>query len=74
MKTARIIVKDKIFLGASGILIDDEGLDALNGIYKSPYEQFADNTTEMDMIEFLVEKYKNEYIHIKDYNISIEFK
>ena len=74
MKTARIIVKENIIKNLTGTLMSDEGLDALNGIYKSPYEQFPDNTHEIDMIESLIEKYKEEFSCLKDYNISIEYK
>ena len=69
MKKARIIVKEDV----KGI-VTDEGLQALDSIYYSPYEEFDDYMRPIDIINKLSEKYSEKYKNLCGYRIEIDFE
>ena len=55
MKIARIVAREQII----GIE-NDYGLEALNGIYRSPFHEFKENSSYMQIFENLEHIYKVE--------------
>lgn len=68
MKKARLVIREDI----KGIE-DDCGLWALDGIYKTPFENFNDNTDEYKVFNVLKNKYKHRYDNLSYSIINIEY-
>lgn len=69
MKIARIIARAPI-IGCK----NDFDLEALNGIFKSPYHEFEEGKTYMQIFEYLENLYKVEIDEIHNPKLTIEYK
>lgn len=69
MKIARIIARAQII----GIE-DDLGLEALNGIFKSPFHKFEEDKSDMQIFEYLENVYKVEIDKIHSSKLDLDYK
>lgn len=72
MKTARIVVRAKVHKSSSNELYDDAGLEALESIYRSPYEEFPDDMNDSTITKFLVNKYIDNFVKFIDFTVQFE--
>ncbi len=68
MKTVRLVSREKI----QGINTD-EGLFALNGIFKSPIHNFDDGVHNSTILNELMDIYDSEISKLYDPTTSLEF-
>lgn len=71
MKKARIVAREQIFKNMEQCSDDD--LKILDGIYYSPYEEFAENKTNQEIFEYLEKKYIKNYENLRVKSVEVEF-
>lgn len=53
---------------------NDFDLEALNGVFKSPFHKFEDNESYMSILEYLEKLYKVEISEFYNPDLDLEFK
>ena len=69
MKIARIIAREQI-IGFE----NDFDLEALNGIFKSPFHKFEEDKSHMQIFEYLENLYMVEINKLYNSELTLEYK